>query len=94
MLQKYLTYEDMSFGDWVIDTESRKVACKGSARFRWIEGEGEGQSWNEYFGYILDFDDEGKVTDYQVFADSGAAYLARIGKLDEKRKEFEKQSQT
>ncbi|KAI0788762.1 hypothetical protein C8Q75DRAFT_698017, partial [Abortiporus biennis] len=81
LLQKYLTFDEMSFGDWVIDTESRKVACKGKARFKWIEGVGDGQWWDEQFAYILDFDDEGKVTDYQVFADSGAAYLARLGEL-------------
>lgn len=41
------------------------------------------QSWDETFTYSLDFDDELKVTDYQVWADSGAAYLARLGKLDD-----------
>lgn len=35
---------------------------------------------------MLDFDDEGKVTDYQVWADSGAAYLASKGQLDQSRK--------
>ena len=45
------------------------------------EGEGKGQSWDEEFAYILDFDQSAKVTDYQVWADSGAAYLARRGEL-------------
>jgi len=56
------------------------VSVKGQAKFTWIE---TGQSWDETFTYSLDFDDEPKVTDYQVWADSGAAYLARLGKLDE-----------
>ncbi|KAI0825823.1 hypothetical protein BC629DRAFT_1450796 [Irpex lacteus] len=85
LLQKYLTYENMSFGEWVIDAENRKVSVRGQARFKWIEGAGEGQWWDEQFVYVLDFDDEAKVTDYQVWADSGAAYLARLGKLNELR---------
>jgi len=89
LLQKYLKYEDMSFSEWVVDTESRKVCTKGSAKFTWIEGDGEGQAWDEEFVYVLDFDDEGKVTDYKVWADSGAAYLARHGELSTKRKELE-----
>lgn len=71
----------MHAGGWVVDPAARKVACKGTARFKWTEGIGEGQWWDEQFAYILDFDDEGKVTDYQVWADSGAAYLARLGQL-------------
>lgn len=46
----------------------------------------DGNEWNERFAYMLDFDDEGKVTDYQVWADSGAAYLASKGQLDQSRK--------
>ncbi len=34
---------------------------------------------------MLDFDDEAKVTDYQVWADSGAAFLARKGQLNAKK---------
>ena len=58
------------------------MSVKGRARFQWIEGVGEGNWWNETFAYVLDFDDEAKVTDYQVWADSGAAYLAWTGKLN------------
>ena len=65
-----------------MDPEARKVSVKGKAKFKWIEGIGDGNWWNEQFAYILDFDDEGKVTDYQVWADSGAAYLAWKGKLN------------
>jgi len=59
------------------------VSVKGRAKFTWIE---TGQIWDETFTYSLDFDDESKITDYQVWADSGAAYLARINKLDDVRK--------
>lgn len=86
LLQKHLTFENMSFTEWVVDTEARRVSCRGQARFKWIEGAGDGQCWNEYFAYILDFDQDAKVTDYQVWADTGAAYLAMVGKLDDLRK--------
>ena len=102
LLQKYLTYENMSFGkaprsigcvipiciaigEWVVDTEVRRVSVKGTAKFKWIEGVGDGHWWDEKFAYMLDFDDEGKVTDYQVWADSGATYLAWKGRLNQKR---------
>ncbi|KAF9076581.1 hypothetical protein BDP27DRAFT_1313574 [Rhodocollybia butyracea] len=77
-----VSYEDMKFSEFVVDAEARKVACKGKAKFTWIE---TGESWDETFAYMLDFDDEGKVTDYQVWADSGAAYLARKGELGKVR---------
>ncbi len=80
----------MSFVEWVVDTEVNKVCCKGKAKFRWVEEGSKGMEnqewWDESFVYMLDFDMDAKVTDYQVWADSGAAYLARIGQLDEKRK--------
>ncbi|KAK1226028.1 hypothetical protein PQX77_010987 [Marasmius sp. AFHP31] len=81
-----LSYKDMKFVEFVVDTEARRVACKARAKFTWKSTE---QSWDETFAYMLDFDDEKKITDYQVWADTGAAYLARVGKLDEVRKEGE-----
>ncbi|KAJ3521832.1 hypothetical protein NM688_g8965 [Phlebia brevispora] len=89
LLQQLLIYQDMRFGDWTVDTEARKVCAKGKARFTWIDGKGKGQWWDEQFIYMLDFDDEGKVTDYQVWADSGAAYLARKGELNSEREKYE-----
>ncbi|KAI8974522.1 hypothetical protein BD414DRAFT_517502 [Trametes punicea] len=83
LLQQHLTYDDMSFGEWVVDEVARKVSVRGSAKFTWIEGKGKGQSWEEDFVYVLDFDQAAKVTDYQVWADSGAAYLARVGELSQ-----------
>ncbi|KAF7976284.1 hypothetical protein HWV62_7186 [Athelia sp. TMB] len=80
LLAGLLTHEDMRFSEWIVDSHTRKVSVKGQAKFTWIE---TAQSWDETFTYSLDFDHEFKVTDYQVWADSGAAYLARIGKLDD-----------
>lgn len=81
LLQQHLTYEDMSFGPYVVDADASRISVKGSAKFTWAEGAGTGQAWEECFVYILDFDQDAKVTDYQVWADSGAAYLARTGVL-------------
>jgi hypothetical protein len=52
------------------------------------------QSWNEIFHYLLDFDDsaEPKITNYQVWADSGAAYLASQGRLAEVREQVQTRS--
>ncbi|KAJ8086170.1 hypothetical protein PM082_004993 [Marasmius tenuissimus] len=81
-----LSFKDMEFVDFVIDTESRRVACKARATFTWNS---TGESWNETFAYILDYDGENKITGYQVWSDSGSTYLARIGKLVEVRKAHE-----
>jgi len=81
-----LSYENMRFSEFVVDTEPRKVAVTGRARFKWMS---TGECWDETFSYILDFDEEHKIVVYQVWADSGAAYLASKGKLDETRKKKE-----
>jgi ketosteroid isomerase-like protein len=78
LLQKYLTYEEMVFSEYFADVESRKVSVKGRATFTWTE---TGESWEEHFVYTIDLDDEAQVTDYQVWADSGALYLASKGEL-------------
>ncbi|TFK53398.1 hypothetical protein OE88DRAFT_1711414 [Heliocybe sulcata] len=83
LLQEHLTYENMKFSEWVVDTEVMKVSVKGNADFTWTSTK---EMWKETFTYTLDFDEDLKVTDYQVWADSGAAYLARKGKLNELRK--------
>ncbi|XP_006459957.1 hypothetical protein AGABI2DRAFT_202473 [Agaricus bisporus var. bisporus H97] len=75
-----LAYEDIRFGVFIVDAEERKVAVRGWGEFTWLE---TGESWHEVFAYMLDFDEEEKIKRYQVWADSGAAYLARIGKLKE-----------
>ena len=86
LLEKHLSYRNMHFSEYIVDVEERRVAVKGKAEFTWIS---TNQKWNETFAYALDFDEKNKVTRYQVWADSGAAYLARIGELDQKRKNTE-----
>ncbi|PFH52594.1 hypothetical protein AMATHDRAFT_139771 [Amanita thiersii Skay4041] len=78
MIGSLLSWDDIRFSEFVIDEELGKVAVKGGGQFTW---KSTGDSWKESFAYVLDFDEEGMITQYQVWADSGAAYLARIGKL-------------
>ncbi|KAF9008802.1 hypothetical protein BDQ17DRAFT_77510 [Cyathus striatus] len=80
LIGSLLSFESMRFSNFTVDVEMRRVALRGEGRFTWLV---TGESWDEKFAYMLDFDDELKVTDYQVWADSGAAYLARVGKLNE-----------
>ncbi|KAF8897204.1 hypothetical protein BD779DRAFT_357420 [Infundibulicybe gibba] len=72
--------DSQEFEHFVVDSEGCKIALKGKGTFTWVS---TGESWDETFAWMLDFDDEGRVTEYQVWADSGSAYLARIGKLRE-----------
>ncbi|KAG6901550.1 hypothetical protein C0995_010660 [Termitomyces sp. Mi166 len=83
IIASLLSYENMRFSDFLVDVEARKVATKASARFTWLS---TGESWDEVFAYMLSFDDENKVTNYEVWADSGAAYLASKGILDDTRR--------
>ncbi|KAK6521176.1 hypothetical protein TWF506_001403 [Arthrobotrys conoides] len=78
-LGKYLAYENMSFGEYFIDEKKSKVSVKGKGRFTWVS---TGVSWDEGFTYTLDFiteDSQLKVSRYQVWADTGALHLARLG---------------
>jgi hypothetical protein len=78
VIAKHLTYKTAKYSAYMVDVETRKVSVQGSANFTWIE---TNESWDEVFTYVLDFDDEAKITDWNVWADSGAAYLAKEGKL-------------
>ena len=78
LLGDYLSYKDMCFVDYIVDTDTSKVSARGTATFTW---ERTRQSWNEVFTYVLGFDEDRKVKSYEVWADSGAAYLASQGKL-------------
>lgn len=80
LLQKYLKYENMGFKNYIVDTSEDHVSVEGHARFTW---QSTGQGWNEIFTYQLAFDTQGKVISYHIWADSGAAYLASKGLLDE-----------
>lgn len=75
-----LSYQDIKFSEFTVDSESSRVACRGHGKFTWLS---TGDSWEETFAYMLDFDEENKITDYQVWADSGSAYLASLGQLKE-----------
>ncbi|KAK5081143.1 hypothetical protein LTR05_007937 [Lithohypha guttulata] len=68
LLGKCLKHENMGFKNYIVDTS---------------EDRSTGQSWNEIFTYQLAFDTQGKVISYHIWADSGAAYLASKGLLDE-----------
>lgn len=78
LLGEHLSYKDMRFVDYVVDVAAMKVAARGTATFTWKT---TGQSWDEVFTYVLGFDEERKVKSYEVWADSGACYLASQGKL-------------
>lgn len=68
----------MHFSDYIVDAEVGKVSVRGVARFTW---KSNGQSWNDMFTYVLSFDGEGKVVTCEIWADSGAAFLASRGWL-------------
>lgn len=78
-ISKYLSYKNMDFSNYVVDSEQNQVSVRGEAKFTWTS---TGQSWDEVFTYVLAFDDDFKVLKYEIWADSGAAYLASQGKLD------------
>lgn len=78
-----LAYDSLKYSELIVDVEERKVGVKGQGRFTWLETR---ESWDETFAYVLDFDEDAKVVRYQIWADSGAAYLARIGNLREVQK--------
>lgn len=78
LLSSLLSYENMRFSNFVVDPELSKVSIRGEARFTWKSTE---QGWDEVFTYVLEFDDQTKVLVYEIWADSGAAYLAREGLL-------------
>lgn len=68
----------MRFSDYIVDAEVRKVSVRGEAVFT---NKKTGQSWDEVFRYVLEFDEDAKVKTYEIWADSGAAYLASRGEL-------------
>ncbi|KAI1443349.1 hypothetical protein F5Y02DRAFT_220476 [Annulohypoxylon stygium] len=78
LVARYLNYEAMSFADYVVDAVENRVAVRGTAKFTWVA---TGESWDEVFAYALKFDESGKVMRYEIWADSGAAYLASKGLL-------------
>eukprot|EP00536_Pseudo-nitzschia_multiseries_P007813 jgi/Psemu1/196485/e_gw1.188.64.1 len=73
VVSEHLSYKNMSFSDFIIDVELRVASVRGKAEFTW---KSTGKSWKEVFLYRIKLDEEGKVLVYEVWADSGAAYLA------------------
>lgn len=73
-----LSYEGMRFSDYFVDTVESKVSVRGQATFTWKE---TSNRWPEIFTYVLHFDAKQKVKKYEVWADTGAAYLACKGEL-------------
>ncbi|KAL2164347.1 hypothetical protein VTH06DRAFT_3563 [Thermothelomyces fergusii] len=68
----------MRFGEYVVDPEARKVSVRGRARLAW---KSTGQAWDEVFTYVLAFDRDHRVERYEIWADTGAAWLASRGEL-------------
>mmetsp|Transcript_33194 Transcript_33194/g.37006 ORF Transcript_33194/g.37006 Transcript_33194/m.37006 type:complete len:165 (-) Transcript_33194:121-615(-) len=73
IISQTLDYENMSFCDYSIDEKLKVISVRGKAKFIW---KSTGKSWNEIFIYRIQLDKEGKILIYEVWADSGAAYLA------------------
>ena len=88
LLEKHITYRKMRFSEYIVDVEERRVAVKGEAEFTWTATD---QKWDETFAYALYFDEKDKIKRHQVWGDSGAAYLARMGELNQKQKEYNQQ---
>ncbi|KAJ5197777.1 uncharacterized protein N7498_006894 [Penicillium cinerascens] len=92
LVTEILAVETMSFeseSSWMIDENIRAVGLRGKGRFIWKD---TGQICDEEFFYRMEIaqeedDNAGKgqwkVQDYRVWSDTGAAYLARLGKLAE-----------
>jgi hypothetical protein len=78
LLDEHVSFKDMYFVDYIVDTEVSKVSARGTATFTW---KATNQSWDEVFTYVLGFDGDRKVKSYEVWADTGAAYLASQRKL-------------
>jgi hypothetical protein len=78
VIAECLSYENMRFTEYIVDAEARKVSVKGEGRFTW---KSTGQSWDEAFAFVLEFDGENRVKRYEIWADSGAAWLASRGEL-------------
>ncbi|KAL4918577.1 hypothetical protein BDW62DRAFT_200705 [Aspergillus aurantiobrunneus] len=90
LLAESLTVEDMGFdeeGSWAVDTETGVVCLRGRARFA---SKRTGEKWVETFIYRITLAEEQevdgreggvKVRVYEIWADTGAAYLAGRGEL-------------
>ncbi|TFY73943.1 hypothetical protein EWM64_g10070 [Hericium alpestre] len=78
LLNSLLALKEMSYSGHIVDPTVCKVSAIGKGMWTW---KNTGQTWSETFMVMLDFDEELKITRYQICADSGAAYLASRGEL-------------
>ncbi|KAJ5970542.1 uncharacterized protein N7479_000460 [Penicillium vulpinum] len=91
LLSSLLSIKNMAFEpeeSWVVDESCMAVSLRGTATFVWKESR---QAWDETFVYRIKLAVDGgggrsgegrlAVCEYQVWADTGAAYLARLGRL-------------
>ncbi|KGO75458.1 hypothetical protein PITC_081580 [Penicillium italicum] len=88
LISSFLSIKNMVFEpeeNWVVDTSCMAVSLRGKATFVWKETR---QGWDETFIYRIKLAVDGgsadgrlAVCEYQVWADTGAAYLARLGRL-------------
>ena len=88
LLAETLVFQETKFEDedtWIVDGESMGVFLRGQCRFLWKE---TGETWNETFCYriaiaedLSDWKRKLKVKEYKVWGDTGALYLASLGKL-------------
>ncbi|KAJ5210886.1 hypothetical protein N7491_010701 [Penicillium cf. griseofulvum] len=69
---------------WVVDESCMAVSLRGTAIFGWKDTR---QAWDETFVYRIKLAVDGSgeeglaICEYHVWADTGAAYLARLGRL-------------
>ena len=73
IISNTLEYENMYFYDYTVDIETKVVSVRGKATFIWKSTK---KYWNEIFIYRIQLDNEYKILIYEVWADTGAAYLA------------------
>ncbi|KAJ5726337.1 uncharacterized protein N7483_007694 [Penicillium malachiteum] len=92
ILSRILNINSMVFEpnpEWLVDITNMCVTLRGAAIFEWKDTK---NSWGETFIYRIALatdrsDDRLKsgrilVSEYRIWADTGAAYLARLGQLN------------
>ena len=82
IISNTLEYENMYFYDYTVDIETKVVSVRGKAKFIWKSTK---KYWNEIFIYRIQLDNEYKILIYEVWADTGAAYLASQQSINQAR---------
>lgn len=83
VLGETLSFDYMKVTNIFVDSEASKTSVRGKATFTHQK---TGQSWDEAWSYVLEFDSRNKIKLYEIWADSGAAYLASRGELEQKKR--------